>query len=258
MRDKIFFASDFHLGIDAGMSSEDREKKIVRWLDFIAPQAKEIYLVGDIFDFWFEYNSVIPRGFSHLLGKLRELRNTGIPITFFTGNHDMWMFDYFEKEYGIPIYRHPLLIHIGNHKFYIGHGDGLGPGDHGYKTIKKIFSNKICQWMFARIHPNLGFTLAKYWSGKSRVSHGRQDKFLGEDKEWLVQYSNDLIGKSKDEVDYFIFGHRHLPIDHKLKNGKCRYINLGEWMYYFSYAVYDGKDIQLQFFENDSGEVFGS
>ena len=250
MNKKIYFASDFHLGIDARVSSKEREKQIVRWLDLIKEDAKEIYLVGDVFDFWFEYSTVVPKGYVRLLGKLAELRDSGILIYFFIGNHDMWMFKYFEEELDIPIYRKPIERDLLGKKFFIGHGDGLGPGDKGYKRLKKIFANPLCQWLFARIHPNFGIKLALYWSGTSRDSNPAEESFLGEEKEWLLTYSN----KKLDEVnaDFFVFGHRHLPIDYTLKNGRSRYINLGEWMHYNSYAVFDGEKMEIKFFETNA------
>lgn len=251
---KIYFASDFHLGVNANLTSLEREKKIVRWLDFIQHDAQEIYLVGDVFDFWFEYRSVIPKGYTRLFGKLAELRDQGIPIFFFIGNHDMWMFRYFETELDIPIIREPIVKEWNGKKFFIGHGDGLGPGDYGYKFIKKVFANKICQFLFGMIHPNLGVGVANFWSQKSRAISPAELEFLGEEKEWLVQFCNKKIKDTN--VDYFIFGHRHLPIDYMLKNGTSRYINIGEWMHACSYGVFDGNEMKIQFFENDNGEVF--
>lgn len=246
---KIYFASDFHLGIDARLTSREREKQIVRWLDTIKSDAAEIYLVGDVFDFWFEYATVIPKGFTRLLGKLAELRDSGILIYFFIGNHDMWMFRYFEEELDIPIYRKPIVKEILGKTFLIGHGDGLGPGDRGYKFIKAIFSNPLCQWLFARLHPNFGIRLASYWSGKSRDANTEEDKFYGAKNEWLITYANEKL--DQQYADFFIFGHRHLPIDYTLKNKKSRYINLGEWMNFNSYAVFDGNNLEIKFFENE-------
>ena len=253
---KTYFASDFHLGVDARLSSRDRERQIVRWLEQIRHDAAAIYLVGDLFDFWFEYNTVVPKGFVRLLGKLAELRDAGISIYVFIGNHDMWMFDYFEKELNIPVYRAPIVHTIEGKTFMIGHGDGLGPGDRSYKFIKKVFSNPLCQWLFARLHPNFGIRLARFWSGKSRKANTEEDQFLGAKREWLIQYAESQL--AREEIDYFIFGHRHLPIDYMLSNNKSRYINLGEWMHYNSYAVFDGKDVQLQFFENERAGYFQS
>jgi UDP-2,3-diacylglucosamine hydrolase len=253
---KTYFASDFHLGIDGRLSSLERERQIVRWLETIEADAEAIYLVGDVFDFWFEYRTVVPRGYTRLLGKLATLRDRGIPIYFFTGNHDMWVFDYFEKELDIPTYRKPIIREIQGKTFMIGHGDGLGPGDHGYKFLKKVFANPVCQWLFARFHPNFGFFLAQYWSGKSRAANPGEDQFLGEAGEWLLQYANEQL--EQQDIDYFIFGHRHLPIDHTLKNGISRYINLGEWLEYNSYAVFDDSGLSLQFFEQPNPVIHGN
>ncbi len=251
-----YFASDFHLGVDARLSSAEREKQIVRWLDQIADKADAIYLVGDLFDFWFEYATVIPKGYTRLLGQLAALRDAGIPIYFFTGNHDMWMFGYFEQELGIPIYRSPIIREIDGKKYYIGHGDGLGPGDYGYKFIKQVFANPLSQWMFARLHPNFGIRLAQYFSGSSRQSNPSPQVFLGEEQEWLAVYAQQKIEQIPD-IDYFIFGHRHLPIDFLLRNGRSRYLNLGEWLYHNSYIVAEQGQVQHLFFENKQGCVFG-
>ena len=240
---KIYFASDFHLGVPDYNSSLEREKKIVKWLDEIKKDAQEIYLIGDVFDFWFEYKAAVPKGFVRLLGKMAEISDSGIPIILFTGNHDMWMFDYLPKEIGVTIHNKPIVREYNGKKFYIGHGDGLGPGDYGYKTIKKIFASPVCQWLFARLHPNFGMGIGQYWSKKSRISNGPSDeKFLGEDKERLLLYSKEQL--QKEHFDYFIFGHRHLPLDIKL-NEKSRYINLGEWVNYYTYAVFDGVELVM-------------
>jgi len=245
---KIFFASDFHLGVPDHASSVAREKLIIAWLDQIKTEAHSIYLLGDIFDFWFEYKHAIPRGFIRLQGKLAELSDKGIPIIFFTGNHDMWMFDYFPKELGIPIYREPIVLQCGTQKLMIGHGDGLGPGDSSYKILKKFFNSKVCQWLFARIHPNLGIGIAQIWSRKSRISNTkREEKFQGEENEFLLTYCKEL--EKKNHHDYYIFGHRHLPLD--LPVGEAsRYINLGEWVHVNTYAVYDGKTVELKTFQS--------
>lgn len=243
MGKKIYFASDFHLGVPTAEESLKREKHIVSWLNHIQEDACEIYLVGDIFDFWFEYRHAIPKGFVRLQGKIAELTDQGIPVYFFTGNHDMWMFDYFEQELGVKIYREPVFRVFNNQKFLIGHGDGLGPGDRGYKFIKKVFAANWSQWLFARMHPNFGIGLANYFSRKSRIATGDTDsKFLGEDQEWLVQYC-----KEQEQIhpqDYYIFGHRHLPMTIRI-NDHATYINLGEWIHYNTYAVFDGVETKL-------------
>jgi len=246
---KIYFASDFHLGVPTPEASLEREKKIVRWLDAIKHDAHSIYLLGDIFDFWFEYRHTIPKGFIRLQGKLAELRDAGIPIQFFTGNHDMWMFDYFEKELSIPIHRDPQLLTVGNQRLLIGHGDGLGPGDYQYKIIKRFFNSRFCQWLFARLHPNLGIGIAKLWSRKSRISNDEkgEDEFKGEDNEYLLIYCRGV--EKHDHHDFYIFGHRHLPLDIDI-NGKSRYVNLGEWVNFNTYGVYDGRTVELKTFKD--------
>jgi len=254
MAKNIYFASDFHLGLDRDPRSAEREDFVVRWLHSIRDDAAELFLVGDIFDFWFEYRHVIPKGFSRFLSAIASFRQAGIPVTFFTGNHDMWMFDYFEKEYGIPVYKAPIEREFAGKRFFIGHGDGLGPGDHRYKMLKKVFANPACQWAFGWLHPNVGMSMARYWSRQSRMANNDAEHFLGPDKEWLVQYSEDHI-RSNPAPDYFIFGHRHLPIDYTLSNGRTRYINLGEWVHNRSYAVFDGNELSVRFFENPEGKT---
>jgi UDP-2,3-diacylglucosamine hydrolase len=242
---KIYFASDFHLGAPNYEESLKREKQIVKWLDEIKIDAKEIYLVGDIFDFWFEYKTVIPRGFVRLQGKIAELSDSGIPIHVFTGNHDMWIFDYLPKELGVTLYRDNIVKDFNGKKILIGHGDGLGPGDKKYKMLKGFFASKFCQWAFARIHPNLGVGIANAWSRKSRKSNITYDEvFHGEEKEDLIIYCNEYI-KKDPSIDYFIFGHRHLPLEINIGE-KAKYINLGEWIKYNSYAVFDGEKLEMK------------
>ncbi len=239
---KIYFASDFHLGVPDYASSREREDKVVAWLDMAKKDAAEVYLMGDIFDFWFEYDKVIPKGFVRLQGKIAELTDAGIQVTLFKGNHDMWMFTYFQQELGVNIVSDELVITRGGKQFFLHHGDGLGPGDAKYKILKRFFRSRFCQWLFARLHPNLGMGLANYWSRNSRMANAKKEQFESEDKEWLVQYCREVL--RKQHYDYFIFGHRHLPLDIQL-NAKSRYVNLGEWMNFFSYAVFDGEDLQL-------------
>ena len=244
---KLFFASDFHLGVPDYQSSLKREKKIVAWLESIRHEAHTIFLLGDIFDFWFEYRHAIPKGYIRLQGKLAELRDAGIPIVFFTGNHDMWMFDYFEKELGIPIHREPQVLKLEDRKFLIGHGDGLGPGDKTYKILKKVFNSRVCQWLFARIHPNAGIGIANYWSRSSRISNTKkEEKFQGEEGEYLLVYCREM--EKETHHDYYVFGHRHLPLDIKI-NERSRYVNLGEWVNFSTYAEYDGRMLSLKSFE---------
>jgi UDP-2,3-diacylglucosamine hydrolase len=240
---KIYFLSDFHLGAPDHAASLEREKIIVRFLDEIKSNAAEIFLVGDMFDFWYEYRKVVPKGFTRLLGKLAELTDSGIPVHFFVGNHDMWMKNYFQTELNIPVYFKPLQIERNGKKFFIGHGDGLGPGDHGYKRLKKIFRNPACKRLFGILPPVFGMGLAHYLSRRSRAQTGASEEiFLGEDKEWLITFCRDEL--KKEHYDYFIFGHRHLAIDYKLTTNS-RYVNLGDWIRFFTYAVFDGEKLEL-------------
>lgn len=241
---KIYFLSDFHLGAPNRESSLVREKKVVAFLESIRHDAAEIFIVGDIFDFWFEYKTVVPRGYTRLFGKLAELSDEGIKLHVFVGNHDMWMNNYFQEELNIPVYFEPQIFNWNGKQFFIGHGDGLGPGDHGFKFIKKIFRNPVCQYLFGWLHPNWGIGLANYFSRKSREKTGNSDElFLGADKEWLIIFSKEYLQKSK--IDYFVFGHRHYPIDYVL-NEESRYINLGDWIRNFTYASFDGKEMELK------------
>ncbi len=240
---KIYFASDFHLGAPSYESSLEREKRIVAWLEEVRVDAAEIFLIGDVFDFWFEYKRAIPKGFVRLQGKIAEITDSGIPVHWFIGNHDMWIFDYIPKELGVKMYKTEIEREFFGKKFMIGHGDGLGPGDRGYKFIKKVFRNRVCQWMFARLHPNFGIGLANFLSRKSRVSTGQADAtFYGEDKEMLIQFCKSKL--SEKHFDYFVFGHRHLPIEFEL-SANSKYINIGDWITYFSYAVFDGEKLEL-------------
>jgi UDP-2,3-diacylglucosamine hydrolase len=246
---KIYFLSDFHLGAPDHATSLIRERHIVAFLETIRKDAAEIFIVGDLFDFWYEYRTVVPKGYTRILGKMAEITDAGIPIYFFTGNHDMWMRGYFEKELHIPVFHEPKAFEYNGRKFLIGHGDGLGPGDHGYKFLKKIFRNPFCQWLFGILPPAVGVGLANWLSRRSRAVTGQIDEqFLGEDKEWLIIYCREVL--RTEYFDYLIFGHRHLPIDFSLGNNKdgkgpSRYINLGDWIRYNTYAVFDGGQLQL-------------
>jgi len=248
----IYFASDFHLGMPQGQVSRTREKKICDWLEKISADASEIYLLGDLFDFWFEYKTVVPRGYVRFLGKIAELTDRGIEIFVCVGNHDLWMREYLEEECGVKIFKDPLIKKYGNKNFYIHHGDGLGPGDIGYKILKKIFLSRINQFLFTRLHPNFGFKLATGFSKKSRLSQPEwENSYQGNDKEYLTQHCLEIL--NSQAVDFFIFGHRHLKINVELDNlnpltqndshQKSRYINLGEWFSGGGYAKFDGDEL---------------
>lgn len=241
---KIYFLSDFHLGAPNAAESLEREKKIVRFLEEIQEDAGLIFIVGDMFDFWYEYRTVVPKGYVRILGALARITDSGIPVQFFVGNHDMWMKNYFQQELNIPVHFEPQTYLFNETRFYIGHGDGLGPGDHGYKLLKKVFRNPVCQWLFGILPPVIGVGLANYSSRRSRAVTGANDgEFLGADQEWLIQYCKEVL--ASQPYDFLIFGHRHLPIDYRFDGGS-RYINLGDWIRYFTYAVFDGKDLTLQ------------
>jgi UDP-2,3-diacylglucosamine hydrolase len=241
---KVYFASDNHLGAPTRKDSLPREKKFVAWLDSIKDDAAAIFLIGDLFDFWFEYKTVVPKGFTRTLGKLAEIADSGIPIYYFVGNHDLWMSGYFEDELGIPVFFKPQDFTIGSTTFFIGHGDGLGPGDKGYKRMKKVFTNPFFKWLFRWLHPDIGVKIAQYLSVKNKLISGDDDaKFLGEENEWLAVYSKKKI--SQKHRDYFVFGHRHLPLEITL-NENSKYINLGDWIQYYTYGVFDGNNLELK------------
>jgi UDP-2,3-diacylglucosamine hydrolase len=243
-KNKIYFASDFHLGSPNLEESHKREKLIVSWLTEIEKDAKAIYLVGDIFDFWFEYKKVIPKGFVRLLGKLAELTDNGIMIHLFVGNHDLWMNDYLEKEVGIIVHHKPIMIEEQNKKIFIGHGDGLGDGDYFYKFIRKMFSSKICQFAFSLFHPNFGFYLAHTWSKNSRKNS--EIPFKSKDNEILYGYCQQQ--QQISPVDYYVFGHRHIPLELNI-DSKALYINLGEWLSHNSYGELEEGEITLKYYK---------
>ena len=239
----VFFASDFHLGTPTKEKSFERETLILEWLDQIRLQASHIYLVGDLFDFWHDYKHVVPKGFIRFQAKIRELVDSGIEIHFFTGNHDLWMFGYFEDELGVVLHREPIQVTHQDKKLYVGHGDGLGPGDRGYKFIKKVFTNKVCQFLFKWFHPDLGVPFATYLSQSSREAESFEElKYLGEDKEWLIIYSKEIL--AKEHFDYFVFGHRHVPIKLQLNNSV--YVNLGDWISNFTFGELSNGTFELK------------
>jgi len=241
---KIYFASDQHFGAPTTESSKIRELKFVNWLNEIKKDCEVLFLLGDLFDFWFEYKKAVPKGFIRVLGKLAELRDSGVQIHFFVGNHDLWMRDYFEKELNIPIYHQPKEFIFNNKAFLIGHGDGLGPGDKGYKRMKKVFTNPLSKWLYRWLHPDIGIQLAQYLSVKNKLISGEEDvKFFGEDNEWLVQYCKKKLTEKK--YDFFVFGHRHLPLEIQLSE-HSKYINTGDWITHFTYAVFDGEYMVLK------------
>lgn len=251
---KVYFLSDFHLGAPNYSKSLEREKEIVRFLDEVSEDAHAVFLVGDMFDFWYEYRKVVPKGFVRILGKLAEISDRGIELHFFVGNHDMWIRTYFQEELGMKVYFHPESFTIQGKTFLVGHGDGLGPKDHGYKALKKVFRSPLAQWMFGALPPGWGIGLANYFSRKSReADKSAEEHFHGEEDEWLVIYSREQL--QQKHFDYFIFGHRHLPIDFRL-NDTSRYINLGEWINYCTYAVFDGEQLVLRSYTGRDQKIY--
>lgn len=233
---KVYFTSDHHFGAPTAELSFPREQKFVKWLDEISKDAGALFIVGDLFDFWFEYKRVVPKGFVRILGKLASLRDQGLPIYFFVGNHDLWMENYFEKELNIPVFHNPIEVQINDQLIFVGHGDGLGPGDKGYKRMKKVFVHPFSKWLFRWLHPDLGVQLAQYLSVKNKLISGDEDaKYLGEDNEWLILYTKKK--ESEKHRDYYIFGHRHLPMVLPIMNNRTQYVNIGDWIQYFTYVT---------------------
>ena len=243
----IYFTSDHHFGAPTKAASKPREQKFVAWLDYIKKDAEVLFVLGDLFDFWFEYKYVIPKGFTRVLGKLAELSDCGIEIHFFVGNHDLWMNGYFEEEFNIKVYHTPQQFKLNDKTFFIGHGDGLGPHDKGYKRLKKVFKNSFFRWVYRWLHPDLGVRFAQYLSVKNKLISGNEDiRYTNDNDEWLVQYAHRKL--QNNHYDYFVFGHRHLPLDISL-SPKSTYINLGDWIMHYTYGVFNGEKLMLKNFE---------
>lgn len=243
---KIYFISDLHLGLYPEEKSLEREKLLVKWLDSIKSDVAELYLMGDIFDFWHEYRKVVPRGFIRFLGKLAEISDNGTKIYFFTGNHDIWTYDYLQKELNITIYHKPVIRDLNGYKLFLSHGDNWGSREYGYKILKAIFTNKVIQWLFARIHPNAAIAFGQRWSRTSRFAKGLvAEPYRGDSKEKQIIYAKEKL--KTEYFDFFIIGHRHIPFDIKISD-KCRVINVGDWINNFSFAVLDGQKLELKSF----------
>lgn len=237
---KIYFASDFHLGLETGSPPVEREKKVVSWLNSIVPDAKEIYLLGDIFDFWWEYKLVVPRGFTRFLGTVSEITDSGIPVHFFTGNHDMWVGNYLSDECGMTIHTAPITTSFNGKNFHLAHGEGLGTKSIGYKILLSIFRNRPLQIMYSALHPSIGIGIGHNWSLNSRLVKGIRLEFLGEENEDLIRYARSVLEIGK--IDYFIFGHRHLAMTYNLQP-ETEIVFLGDWIKNGSYAEWDGKTL---------------
>ena len=252
-RNRIYFASDLHLGMHPPEESLQREKLFIEWLEEIRKDALELWLLGDVFDYWFEYKKVVPRGFTRFLGTLASLSDEGVEIHFILGNHDIWVFDYLPTEINLQVHRTSIRREWNKHRFYLGHGDGLHKGDLNYRMLQSVFKNRLIQWFYARIHPNGSMAFAHRWSKKSRMKHGTLGSFMGVDKEHQIQFARKEHEKHPD-IEYFIFGHRHIPYDIRIAENS-RVICLGDWIGNFTYGVFDGKDFQLKKFLKDQGSI---
>jgi UDP-2,3-diacylglucosamine hydrolase len=252
-KNNCYFISDIHLGLYPIYQSLEREKLVVEWLNEIKNDAAELYLLGDIFDFWHEYKRVIPRGFSRFMGKLAELSDNGTKLYFFTGNHDVWAYDYFKSELNAEIHHKPMIKEIKGYRLFMSHGDGHGPSDFGYKLLKKIFTNKILQFLFARLHPNFAMWIGQTWSKSSRYSKGIVGKEFGGDKNELqIIFAKQLL--KKEHFDFFLFGHRHIPFDCRIGNNS-RVINLGDWIWSFTYGVLNDNGFELKQFRGKGENI---
>lgn len=241
----IYFVSDAHLGADLGKSSEEREILLISWLNEIKDNASEIYLLGDIFDFWYEFKYFVPKNFVVFLAKLRELSDNGIKINFFTGNHDMWTFGYLAEICKLNVFYNVTKFTINEKKIFIGHGDGLGNYDKKYIFIKKIFKSKFCQFIFKTIHPSISFRIANAWSKSNRKKH-KYTKPKDINDEYLIKYAREVL--KTENIDFFIFGHRHIPLQTSLSEN-CIYTNIGDWLINFTYGIFDGEKIFLEQFK---------
>lgn len=239
---KIFFASDFHLGLNAGGSATERERRVVKWLEYAADEASEIYLLGDVFDFWWEYKKVVPKGFTRFFGAISKITDAGIPVHLYTGNHDMWMHNYLAEECGVTITHGETEKTIDGRKFLLAHGEGLGTTGAAYKVLLYLFRSRVIRKLFSAIHPRIGVAIGQSWSLNSRLGKGLYTPFLGEEKEDLLRYANRI--RKTSDTEYFIFGHRHLPMKYNLKNGGTVVI-LGDWMTGSVWAEWNGTDLNL-------------
>ncbi|HAN76891.1 MAG TPA: UDP-2,3-diacylglucosamine hydrolase [Bacteroidales bacterium] len=242
----VYFVSDAHLG--SGINTLERELKLVKWLESIKPSTEALYLMGDIFDFWFEWSKVVPRGYTRLFGKLIEFTDAGIQVHFFTGNHDIWSFGFLEHEIGMQVHRNPITAtHFGK-KFYLAHGDGLGPGNRKFLFLKSLFTARWAQWLFARLHPNLAIKMALDWSGASRKSHTVYDMQFKGEQEPLVIHANEVL--KTEYFDYFVFGHRHVSEKVVLQNHQSELIFLGDWITFYTFSRFDGNKLEIVKFED--------
>ena len=249
MSKKVYFLADAHLGSKSHRDSLETERKLCRWLDFVKKDAASIYLMGDIFDYWFEYRYVVPKGFTRLLGKIAEVTDSGVDVHFFIGNHDIWLTDYLTTECGMILHFEPLIVDISGKKFFLAHGDGMGDDSRSFNFLRRVFHSKFLRKCFSAIHPRWTIPLAHAWSGSSREKGGIID-YLGEDNEYLIRFSKEKL-KNNPDINYFIFGHRHILLNLPISE-QSRVVILGDWITLFSYAEFDGESLQLKIWEAKS------
>jgi len=240
---KIYFISDVHLGAPALNNNHEREMLFAGWLDSINDDVQELYLMGDIFDFWWEYKKVVPRGYTRILGRIANLTDRGVPVYFFPGNHDLWVFDYLPSELGVVIHRNEIIKEIGGKKFFLAHGDGLDAEDVGYNRLKKIFTNKPLQWLYSRLHPNFALHIAHQWSKSSRTAKFEKEEEFILNNDGIYNFAKNYL--KQESINYFIFGHRHQMVDKQLAENS-RFVLLGDWIKNFSYGVFDGEKFELK------------
>lgn len=246
-RANTYFLSDFHLGARYFEEPRETERRVVDFLDSIKGDAKEVYLLGDILDYWFEYRYVVPRGFTRFFGKIAELTDLGVKVYWFIGNHDIWIFDYLPNELGVEVIDGEVTKEIDGKVFFLAHGDGVGKQPRSFRMLRSLFRNRFCQKLYSAIHPRWTIPFALSWSNSSRKGDDEYPEYKGEENEFLEIFANDYLKSHK--VDYFVFGHRHIMLDKKLQGGATLVV-LGDWLHYCSYAVWDGNNLALKSFQS--------
>ena len=249
----IYIISDAHLGSWAIPHQRMQERRLVRFLDDIKHKAYAVYLLGDMFDFWYEWKYAVPKGYTRFLGKISELTDMGVEVHYFTGNHDIWMYGYLEEECGVIMHHQALTTDIMGKTFFMAHGDGLGDPDRKFKFISRMFHNKVCQRLFSTLHPRWSMWFGLTWAKHSRMKRadGKEEPYKGEDREFLIQYTKEYM-KTHPDIDYYIYGHRHIELDMMLSR-KSRMMIIGDWIWQFTYVVFDGEHIFLeQYVEGES------
>lgn len=249
---RTYFVTDAHLGSLAFTDKLENEKKLVRWMDSIKTDCEALYLMGDIMDFWFEYKHVVPKGFTRFFGKIAEFTDSGISVFWIAGNHDVWLFDYVQSELGVTVYDKPVEKILHGKKFYLAHGDGLGDPSIRFKILRAVFHNRICQRLFASLHPGIGIGIGLAWAKYSRIKRsGNPEYYHGENKEFLIRFSKKLAAESgENAASFYVFGHRHIIVNLKI-SPKSKVVILGDWIYLFSYGVFDGEYFDILTYEEN-------